>query len=177
MAPSPQTLLSHSPQNAGGLNENSDASTPPPSSSAPSAITFDVIGMDPATQGSKRHVGNGIMRETNARLPAWRSTIANTALATNYSLTTAPVSISIVFRFLRPKGHYNKSGLSPKAPLHLTSKQKGDIDKLSRAVLDALTGTLLHDDSQVVQLSAHKRYTTPDERPGALITIIPLAAT
>jgi DNA (cytosine-5)-methyltransferase 1 len=34
MAPSPQTLLSHSPQNAGGLNENSDASTPPPSSFA-----------------------------------------------------------------------------------------------------------------------------------------------
>jgi crossover junction endodeoxyribonuclease RusA len=135
-----------------------------------------VIGMDPATQGSKRHVGNGIMRETNARLPAWRSTIANTALATNHPITAAPVSISITFRFLRPKGHYNKSGLSPKAPLHLTSKQKGDIDKLSRAVLDALTGTLLHDDSQVVQLSAHKRYTTTEERPGALITIIPLAA-
>lgn len=132
--------------------------------------------MDPATQGSKRHVGNGIMRETNARLPAWRSTVANAALATNYPLTAAPVSISIVFRFLRPKGHFLKSGLSPKAPLHLTSKQKGDIDKLSRAVLDALTGTLLHDDSQVVQLSAHKRYTTQQERPGALITIIPLAA-
>lgn len=115
------------------------------------------------------------MRETNARLPAWRSTIASAALATNHPLTTSPVSISITFRFLRPKGHYNKSGLSPKAPALLTSKQKGDIDKLSRAVLDALTGTLLHDDSQVVQLSAHKRYTTPDERPGALITIIPLA--
>jgi Holliday junction resolvase RusA-like endonuclease len=143
----------------------------------PEAITFDVIGMEAATQGSKRAMPNGIMLETNKRLRPWRSHITDAALSTNYPLTTAPVSISITFRFLRPKTHFNKSGLSPKAPTHLTSKQKGDIDKLSRAVLDALTGTLLHDDSQVVQLSAHKRYITPDERPGALITIIPLAAT
>jgi DNA (cytosine-5)-methyltransferase 1 len=35
MAPSPQTLLAHSPLNDGGLNANNDASIPPPSSSAP----------------------------------------------------------------------------------------------------------------------------------------------
>lgn len=132
--------------------------------------------MDPATQGSKRHVGHGIMRETNLRLPAWRSLVADAALATKLPLINEPVSIAITFRFLRAKGHYNKSGLSPNAPSHLTSKQKGDIDKLTRAILDALTGTLLHDDSQVVQLSAHKRYCTPDEKPGALITVIPLAS-
>ena len=131
--------------------------------------------MDPATQGSKRHVGNGIMRETNLRLPAWRSLVSNAALATNLPLISHPVSISITFRFLRAKGHFNKSGLTPKAPIHLTSKQKGDIDKLSRAILDALTGTLLLDDSQVVELSAQKRYCIQEEKPGALITIIPLA--
>lgn len=139
------------------------------------AITFDVIGMEAATQGSKRHVGNGIMRETNQRLRPWRSLVTDAALATSHPLINHPVSISITFRFLRPKGHYNKTGLSPKAPAHLTSKQKGDIDKLSRAVLDALTGSLLLDDSQVVQLAAHKRYCTQHEKPGALITIIPLA--
>lgn len=139
------------------------------------AITIDAVGMDPATQGSKRHVGHGIMRETNARLPAWRSLVSNAALDTKLPLIETPVSISITFRFLRPNGHFNKSGLSPKAPAHLTSKQKGDIDKLSRAILDALTGTLLHDDSQVVHLSAHKRYCTPEEKPGALVSVIPLA--
>jgi len=115
------------------------------------------------------------MRETNQRLRPWRSLVTDAALATNTPLINHPVSISITFRFLRPKGHYNKSGLSPKAPAHLTSRLKGDIDKLSRAVLDALTGSLLHDDSQVVQLAAHKRYCTAEEKPGALITIIPLA--
>lgn len=137
-------------------------------------ITFNVDGMEPATQGSKRALPNGVMLETNKRLRPWRSHISDAALSTNLPLTTEPVSISIVFRFLRPRSHFNKSGLSAKAPQHLTSKQKGDIDKLSRAVLDALTGTLLHDDSQVVQLSAHKRYAAANERPGALITIIPL---
>lgn len=131
--------------------------------------------MEAATQGSKRHVGNGIMRETNERLRPWRSLVTDAALATKYPLINHPVSISITFRFLRPKGHFNKSGLSPKAPANLTSRLKGDIDKLSRAVLDALTGSLLLDDSQVVQLAAHKRYCTPEEKPGALITIIPLA--
>ena len=139
------------------------------------AITFNVDGMEPATQGSKRSMPNGVMLETNKRLRPWRSHISDAAISTKHPLTRSPVSISITFRFLRPQSHFNKSGLTSKAPSHLTSKQKGDIDKLSRAVLDALTGTLLYDDSQVVQLSAHKRYTTPDERPGALITIIPLA--
>ena len=138
-------------------------------------LTFNVNGMEPATQGSKRALPNGVMLETNKRLRPWRSHITDAALSTNHPLTTAPVSISITFRFLRPRSHFNKSGLSPRAPQHLTSKQKGDIDKLSRAVLDALTGTLLYDDSQVVQLSAQKRYITPDEHPGALITIIPLS--
>ncbi len=150
------------------------AIAPPSPSTAPDAITFTVQGMEPATQGSKRSVGNGIMLETNKRLKPWRLLISDAALSSGFPLTTYPVSVSITFRFLRPKSHYNKSGLSPKAPGLLTSKQKGDIDKLSRAVLDALTGTLLHDDSQVVQLAAHKRYTTANERPGALITIIPL---
>lgn len=131
--------------------------------------------MEAATQGSKRSVGHGILLETNKRLRPWRSLVTEAALATNHPLINHPVSISLTFRFLRPKGHYNKSGLSPKAPAHLTSRLKGDIDKLSRAILDALTGSLLHDDSQVVQLAAHKRYCTPDEKPGALITIIPLA--
>lgn len=141
----------------------------------PDAITFNVDGMEPATQGSKRAMPNGVMLETNKRLRPWRSHISDAAISTKHPLTRSAVSISITFRFLRPQSHFNKSGLTSKAPAHLTSKQKGDIDKLSRAVLDALTGTLLYDDSQVVQLSAHKRYTTSDERPGALITIIPLA--
>ena len=39
-----------------------------------------------------------------------------------------------------------------------TSARLGDIDKLSRAVLDALTGVAYLDDRQVIQLEARKAY-------------------
>jgi Holliday junction resolvase RusA-like endonuclease len=35
---------------------------------------------------------------------------------------------------------------------------KPDIDKLARAALDGLTGALYRDDSQVIELDAHKEY-------------------
>jgi len=40
---------------------------------------------------------------------------------------------------------------------------KPDIDKTVRAIFDALKGILIHDDSQVVELHACKRYRKPDE--------------
>ena len=46
-----------------------------------------------------------------------------------------------------------------------------DLDKL-RAALDGITGILINDDSQVVDLRATKNYAGEDEgRPGAWITI------
>lgn len=44
-----------------------------------------------------------------------------------------------------------------------------DIDKLARAILDALSGIIYEDDKQVIWLSAEKRYS---ENPGADISII-----
>jgi Holliday junction resolvase RusA-like endonuclease len=46
---------------------------------------------------------------------------------------------------------------------------KPDIDKLSRAVLDALTSVWYKDDSQVIQLEAQKIYTYGE--PGVYIGI------
>jgi len=49
----------------------------------------------------------------------------------------------------------------------------GDLDKLSRAVLDALTGIAYVDDSQVVDLRARKRYAID---AGAMVTVMEAAA-
>lgn len=47
-----------------------------------------------------------------------------------------------------------------------------DIDKLARAVLDGLTGVIIADDSQVIDLLSHKRYcASPHDPPGAKIRI------
>lgn len=50
--------------------------------------------------------------------------------------------------------------------------KKPDLDKLARAILDALTHTVIADDSQVVNLRASKRLAELDETPGANIRVI-----
>ena len=50
-----------------------------------------------------------------------------------------------------------------------TGRYCGDLDKLARGVLDAMTGVVYVDDSQVVDLPVKKRYT--DGIPGVWVTI------
>ena len=56
-----------------------------------------------------------------------------------------------------------------------TFYENGDIDKLSRSTLDGLSlsagGSVLEDDSLVVELNTKKRYINKDELPGAYIAI------
>ena len=60
------------------------------------------------------------------------------------------VAIELVFSFVRPKS------ISAKKRPHMIVKP--DIDKLTRAVLDALTHHAYDDDSQVVSLKVIKSY-------------------
>ncbi len=53
---------------------------------------------------------------------------------------------------------------------------KPDVDNLVKCVLDAVTGILIRDDTQVVHLVAHKQYALPDARPGCYIEIAAAAA-
>lgn len=53
-------------------------------------------------------------------------------------------------------------------PPHL---KKPDVDKCLRAVCDAMTGPVWHDDSQVVVARPRKRYVYPDETPGAIVLV------
>ena len=143
------------------------------------ALTLRIYGL-PGPMGSKRHLGRGVMVESSKKVKPWRSDVM-TAVVGSYQgpLIEAPVSLEVVFLFPRPKGHYGKRGLRASAPLHLISQGAGDIDKLCRSTLDGISagagGALLRDDSQVVNLSACKRYCAPGECPGALLTVIVLA--
>jgi Holliday junction resolvase RusA-like endonuclease len=139
------------------------------------SITFTVHGL-PAPQGSKVWKGNGVMVESSKNVKPWRQDIKYTALDTkpvDWDLS-GPMSLSVVFRFQRPKTHYLKNGLRPTAPYYCTSARNGDIDKLLRATCDAMTGILFDDDRQVVSVSAIKRYCTANEQPGAIITLTAL---
>ena len=138
------------------------------------SFTFTVLGK-PAPQGSKRHIGKGILLEASKRCKPWRQDVRHTALQLLpngwRAMMDKPIMVSITFVFARPKGHYRTNGeLKAKSPKYCTARI-GDTDKLCRSVLDALSGAVFLDDSQVINLSAEKRYATRNEQPSAIITI------
>ncbi len=141
------------------------------------SLTFVVYGLA-APQGSKRHMGNGILVESSKAVRPWRQDVKHAALACipHDWDPSLPMALSIVFRFKRPQAHIGKKGLKPSAPQHCTTARAGDVDKLLRSTFDSLTGVAFDDDRQVVSVNASKRYTTADEPQGAIITITPIAA-
>lgn len=128
-------------------------------------LLIDVKGT-PGAQGSKRHVGRGVMVESSKKVAPWRSDVRDAAIAAmgdTWQPLTGPVVIGVTFYFLRPKSHYgtgrNAATLKPSAPITVTSRAHGDLDKLVRSTLDALVSAgVLRDDSLVVDLTARKRW-------------------
>ena len=149
------------------------STTPTPSSS----LTFTVLGK-PAPQGSKRHVGRGVMVESSKRCKPWRQDVRHTALDLRpedwYANMDAAITLSVVFIFARPKSHFRANGqLKPSAPAYCTGRI-GDVSKLVRAVEDAMTGILYNDDAQIISLIAHRRFANDREQPCAIITVTAL---
>jgi crossover junction endodeoxyribonuclease RusA len=108
-------------------------------------------------QGSKRHVGGGRLLEmAGDALKAYRAALGWEARRQmkDRELITDPVGVSATFVFKRPKAHSTKAGLRANAPRCCYPAKRGDVDKLLRSSLDALTGTVYVDDAQVVTVNA-----------------------
>lgn len=132
-------------------------------------IHFTVYGK-PQPQGSaKAFVYNAFNRRTNQMQPRaaitsdnknlkpWRQQVSQTAIeAAKGEIIPrgTPVSIWLMFYFDAP------ASLSKKASRMKTTKP--DIDKLERAVLDALTGTIFEDDAQVAIVRKQKCFAQPE---------------
>ena len=133
---------------------------------------ISVKGMESAPQGSKKHVGNGIMVETSKRLKSWRKQVNFETKLVVSDIIEEPVEVDVVFWFKRPKLHYLPNNmLRQSAPVYITNKNKGELDKHCRALLDSLTKSAFADDSQVVSLHAVKKYCETDSETGANIKI------
>jgi Holliday junction resolvase RusA-like endonuclease len=139
-------------------------------------IVIGVRGV-PIPQGSMKafvvgppHARRAVVTPDNARTKPWKAAVTDMAGRVMERLgqrpLDGPVGVDVVFRMPRPKGHFGRRGLLPSAPA--TPATKPDIDKLARAILDALTGIVFRDDSQVVALRLAKVYA---DDPGATITI------
>lgn len=114
-------------------------------------FTTSVPGV-PRPQGSLQSGGRGQLFYSNAAvLKPWRNLIRSSvqeALGESWQPTTHAVALSVVFVFKKP--------VRPKDPEHKVTVP--DLDKLLRAVLDSLTGTVYVDDSQVTRIVAEKVY-------------------
>ena len=138
-------------------------------------LAFWIRDHEPVTQGSMiavrgaRRNAKMHMRHSNGKeLDAWRKTIAFYA---GYEmkvsgLTMQPKGVPIVVHadFFVRRG----KKLKP----HATGlRDGGDLDKLLRALFDALTGIVYVDDSQVVRVSASKTFSP---NPGVRVRILTL---
>lgn len=137
----------------------------------PSVVEFEVLGL-PSPQGSKRHVGNGIMVESSKTLATWRDSLtiaARQAAIKHRVLFDEPVQVEVTFRCPMPRSRkkaVRDAGIGPKSTAP-------DLDKLQRALGDALeAGGLLTNDAVIARWVATKVEVTG--WTGAAIKITPL---
>lgn len=122
----------------------------------------------PAPQGSKRHVGNGRMIESSKTVGPWRERVALAVHGLGWPLLAGAVSVQLQFVLPRPTS-------TPKRRTPPAIKRP-DVDKLARAILDAITGIAFVDDSQVTNLHATKRLAGIGEHAGVVIAVTDLSS-
>lgn len=131
-------------------------------------FTFAVLGRA-APQGSKdlqtNARGQKYMKEASDRVKPWRTKVRRAALGPDGNPIrrfTGPVQVHIEFEFRRAKSNQDD---------YPTGQNIGDADKLTRAVLDALTqARVIEDDRYVVEVSASKHWAEEDR---AVISVAP----
>lgn len=120
----------------------------------------------PASQGSKKAFIRGkkvVLVEMDEKLPAWREAVeaaARQAAGPDWATIDGPVSIAGEVRLRKPDT--TKFGDAPAGP--------PDLDKLQRAIGDALTKSkVIQDDARIVHWDIRKVWA--DTVPGIDITI------
>lgn len=139
----------------------------------------------PQAQGSKVRTKYAMRDSNDATLTPWRNTVSGAARVgmtlDGLSRIDAPVHVRCLFFFDRPRSHYrtgkNAHLLRDNAPTHPI--RVGDLDKLQRALFDAITDSgAWADDALVADVRAGKRWTSsvgPMQTPGVIVEITPAA--
>lgn len=133
-----------------------------------------VVYGQPAPQGSKRHVGNGVMIESSKAVKPWRADVkaaAEAALATAPGVFPLDEPLVARFVFTLPK-----PASAPKRKRTWPMRYP-DLSKILRSTEDALTAAgVWRDDARLVDLTRlAKVYPGEDpealDRPGVVIDI------
>lgn len=114
------------------------------------SYSFRVAGR-PVAKGSKRGFVKGgrvVMVEAARNLTAWQNAVRFVLQDWPHGLLTGPVALAVIFYFPRPK--------SRKKQIFITTRP--DLDKLARAIGDAMTGIVVRDDAQIAIMAQAKVY-------------------
>jgi Holliday junction resolvase RusA-like endonuclease len=140
-------------------------------------VRFEVHAT-PAPQGSKRIVPTAAGPrpvESSKHVRSFRSAVAEAAAEAFAGKAPLPgaISLRVVLWNRRPATHWRtgkRAGeLRPSAPTWKTSAP--DLDKVIRAVADALTGTAYVNDGQIAHISAVDRYAPVGYAPRVVILV------
>lgn len=153
-------------------------------------IAFRVIGRA-QQRGSKtpwipkRKDGSFVMKngrpiiatmDSNKSSGPWMQEVKWAAISAlgQIELITAPIELTARFYFCRPQSHFgsgkNAGVLKASAPsIHA---QSPDLDKLTRALGDSLTGVLIHDDKLIARIISERLWTIEAERTEIEIRIL-----
>lgn len=130
------------------------------------SVSFFVPG-EPKSQGSMKTVtgktGKPLVIHSNPALKAWRRTVAQAADYLVREPFYGGVTVDLTFHMPRPK--------TVTRP-HPITRSGLDLDKLVRAVFDALTDSgAIEDDSRVVEVRARKLYVSKVSDAGVRVRI------
>jgi crossover junction endodeoxyribonuclease RusA len=145
----------------------------------PRTLRFFVPGT-PATKGNMRAFNAGgrvkITEKKTTGLTTWLHAINDEArrVRGDQEPFTGPLSVELWFWLQRPASEPKRRRTWP------TKARSGDVDKLARAALDAMTGVLFADDAQVVNLVVGKDFADdpfkPRRSPGVDIDVTEVSA-
>ena len=124
-------------------------------------MTHFFIPGHPRPQGSKRHVGNGVLVESSGHHAAWRAKCVQ-VLKLHHRGETHTGAVGVMVSFVMPR---------PKRPKY-NHPYQGDLDKLQRTLGDALElAGVIANDAHIVCWQPIKRFARPGEQPGAYVRL------
>lgn len=120
-------------------------------------VHFTAYGT-PAPKGSMKSfwrpgMARPVVTHDNARTRPWAAVVSDAAAQACPTVAFArgvPVQVRLAFALPRPASEPKRRATAP--------VRKPDVDKLTRLVLDACTGLVWQDDSQVVEVIARKAF-------------------
>ncbi len=125
------------------------------------SVSFRVLG-DPATKGSLKP-GRGKLRNDNPREATWSAQVAWAArqAMNGDPMLTGPIKVGLLFHMPLPE--------TPTYDYPVV----GDLDKLVRSVLDAMSKIVYVDDKHVVSFGmVDKIFAVGDEKPGCMVRVV-----